>query len=108
MPTYVIQGGAVLFKSSIQILQDLSDSMSCSIPPPKICAEADSLLSFQIGDRAKFYWCAAAGLMGIIVTFIFIPEITDLDLREGDKRWELVKAGLLHANQIPFLVSLKT
>jgi hypothetical protein len=31
--------------------------------------------------------------MGVIVTVLFIPEITQLDLREGDKRWELLKAG---------------
>ena len=33
----------------------------------------------QIGDRPKFYWCAAAGLMGVLVTLLFIPEVTDLD-----------------------------
>ena len=47
----------------------------------------------QVGDKAKFYWCAGAGLMGVIVTILFIPEISELDLREGDKRWELLKAG---------------
>jgi len=47
----------------------------------------------QVGDKAKFYWCAGAGLMGVIVTVLFIPEITQLDLREGDKRWEILKAG---------------
>jgi hypothetical protein len=47
----------------------------------------------QVGDKAKFYWCAGAGLMGVIVTVLFIPEITQLDLGEGDKRWELLKAG---------------
>lgn len=47
----------------------------------------------QIGDRPKFYWCAAAGLMGVLVTLLFIPEVTDLDLREGDRRWEHIKTG---------------
>lgn len=56
----------------------------------------------QIGDRPKFYWCAAAGLMGILVTLLFIPEITDLDLREGDRRWECIKLGMfaLHTRLI--------
>ncbi len=31
--------------------------------------------------------------MGVLVTLLFIPEITDLDLREGDRRWELIKTG---------------
>ena len=48
----------------------------------------------QIGDRPKFYWCAAAGLMGVVVTLLFIPEVTDLDLHEGDKRWDYIKTGM--------------
>lgn len=65
--------------------------MSCRVP-------LTSFILWQIGDRPKFYWCAAAGLMGVIVTLVFIPEITDLDLREGDKRWDRIKTGifLLH------------
>lgn len=53
--------------------------------------------SVQVGDRSKFYWCAGAGAMGVLVTIIFIPELTGLDLKEGDRRWDCLKAGgLLH------------
>ena len=38
-------------------------------------------------DKGKFYISAACGLAGVICTFLFIPDITGLDLREGDRRW---------------------
>ena len=38
-------------------------------------------------DRGKFYISAACGLAGMLCTFLFIPDITGLDLREGDRRW---------------------
>lgn len=41
----------------------------------------------------KFILSAAAGALGVLVTLIFIPEITSLDLKEGDARWELIKQG---------------
>ena len=31
--------------------------------------------------------------MGVLVTLLFIPEVACLDLSEGDKRWEALKAG---------------
>ena len=47
----------------------------------------------QVDDRMKFILSAAAGALGVLVTFIFIPEITSLDLKEGDIRWDLIKKG---------------
>lgn len=41
----------------------------------------------------KFILSAAAGALGVFVTLIFIPEITSLDLKEGDTRWDLIKKG---------------
>lgn len=38
-------------------------------------------------DQGKFYISAACGLAGVICTFLLIPDITGLDLREGDRRW---------------------
>ena len=31
--------------------------------------------------------------MGVIVTYLLIPDLTGLDLREGDKRWLAILAG---------------
>ena len=42
----------------------------------------------------KFILSAAAGALGVLVTLVFIPEITSLDLKEGDTRWDLMKKGM--------------
>ena len=49
----------------------------------------------QVDDRMKFILSAAAGALGVLVTFVFIPEITSLDLKEGDTRWEMIKKGVV-------------
>ena len=46
----------------------------------------------------KFILSAAAGAVGVLVTLVFIPEITSLDLKEGDTRWDLMKQGVLHSH----------
>lgn len=46
-----------------------------------------------VDDRAKFWISAACGLAGVVVTVIFIPDITTLDLKEGDKRWLAIVSG---------------
>ena len=38
-------------------------------------------------NQGKFYISAICGLAGVICTFLLIPDITGLDLREGDRRW---------------------
>ena len=38
-------------------------------------------------DQGKFYISAFCGLVGVVCTFLFIPDISGLDLREGDRRW---------------------
>ena len=47
----------------------------------------------QVSDQMKFYLSAAAGALGVCVTLLFIPEISTLDLKEGDLRWDAIKAG---------------
>ncbi|GLI58503.1 hypothetical protein VaNZ11_000236 [Volvox africanus] len=46
-----------------------------------------------VSDRAKFWISAFCGLAGIILTFFTIPDITGLDLREGDRRWLAILDG---------------
>jgi hypothetical protein len=50
-------------------------------------------LDLQVDDRMKFILSAAAGALGVFVTFLFVPEITTLDLKEGDTRWDAIKSG---------------
>ena len=51
-------------------------------------------MHMQVSDQMKFYLSAAAGALGVVVTLLFIPEISTLDLREGDLRWDAIKAGM--------------
>ena len=46
-----------------------------------------------VSDRDKFVISAVCGLVGVILTVIFTPDITGLDLREGDKRWLAILDG---------------
>ena len=55
---------------------------------------SDLQYCMQVDDRMKFILSAAAGALGVLVTFVFIPEITSLDLKEGDTRWEMIKKGV--------------
>ena len=48
-------------------------------------------------NQAKFIISAACGLVGAILTWIFIPDLTGLDLREGDKRWLAIIDGKMES-----------
>ena len=41
----------------------------------------------SVSSQEKFTICAACGFVGAVITWFFIPDLTGLDLREGDKRW---------------------
>lgn len=44
-------------------------------------------------DQDKFTNCAVTGLLGLILTYLFTPDLTGLDLREGDIRWLTILGG---------------
>lgn len=50
----------------------------------------------QVDNRVKFYLSAAAGALGILVTLVFVPDVTTLDLAEADVRWDALSAGSYH------------
>lgn len=56
-------------------------------------ALAANIVLGKISDRSKFYYTAVAAGVGALVTMLFIPEVTGLDLSEGDKRWEHLRSG---------------
>ena len=41
----------------------------------------------------QFWISGICGAVGVIVTYLLIPDLTGLDLREGDKRWLAILAG---------------
>jgi hypothetical protein len=55
-------------------------------------ATQKSLISAAINQR-NFYISAACGIAGLIVTFLLIPDLTGLDLKEGDTRWLAILNG---------------
>ncbi|KAK9814173.1 hypothetical protein WJX72_001627 [[Myrmecia] bisecta] len=40
-----------------------------------------------VSNQTKFYISAFCGLAGVVVTLAFIPDLTGMDLREGDRYW---------------------
>ncbi len=56
-------------------------------------ALAANIVLGRISDRSKFYYTAVAAAIGALVTMLFIPEVTGLDLEEGDKRWKHLRSG---------------
>ncbi|KAG2435009.1 hypothetical protein HYH02_012007 [Chlamydomonas schloesseri] len=46
-----------------------------------------------VDNRTKFWISAFCGLAGVILTVITIPDVTSLDLREGDRRWLAILDG---------------
>ena len=47
----------------------------------------------QVDNRTKFYLSAAGGGLGILVTLLFVPDVTSLNLHESDRRWEAICSG---------------
>ncbi|KAI9819608.1 MAG: hypothetical protein M1827_007058 [Pycnora praestabilis] len=49
-----------------------------------------------ISTRQKFYVVPWFGLVGMILTFFFLPDTTGLDLKEQERRWQFIRAGREH------------
>lgn len=59
----------------------------------KLGALAATVLYNYIGSRAKFWVVSWFGLVGFILTVLFIPDTTGLDLREQERYWQFVRQG---------------
>jgi hypothetical protein len=46
-----------------------------------------------IGSRTNLYVVSWFGLIGFVLTVVFIPDTTGLDLREQERYWQYVKEG---------------
>lgn len=61
------------------------------------CGKAGALLAAvvynYIDTQTKFYFVPWFGLGGVLVTLLFLPDTTGLDLKEQERRWQFLKEG---------------
>lgn len=61
------------------------------------CGKLGALLAAvmynYIDTQKKFHVVPWFGLMGMIVTLVFLPDTTGLDLKEQERRWQCIRAG---------------
>lgn len=64
------------------------------------CGKAGALLAAvlynYIDTRTKFYVVPWFGLAGALVTWLFLPDTTGLDLKEQERRWVCIRGGREH------------
>ncbi|KAH7086880.1 major facilitator superfamily domain-containing protein [Paraphoma chrysanthemicola] len=52
-----------------------------------------SVLYNYIDTQTKFYFVPWFGLAGALLTWLFLPDTTGLDLKEQERRWAFIRAG---------------
>ncbi|KAI6353295.1 hypothetical protein MCOR25_009049 [Pyricularia grisea] len=52
-----------------------------------------SVLYNYIDTQTKFYVVPWFGLAGMLVTWLFLPDTTGLDLKEQERRWQYIRDG---------------
>lgn len=61
------------------------------------CGKLGALLAAvmynYIDTPTKFHVVPWFGLMGMLVTLVFLPDTTGLDLKEQERRWQFIRAG---------------
>ncbi|CAN9103885.1 unnamed protein product [Alternaria alternata] len=64
------------------------------------CGKAGALLAAvlynYIDTQTKFYFVPWFGLAGALLTLLFLPDTTGLDLKEQERRWAYIRAGKEH------------
>ena len=64
------------------------------------CGKAGALTAAvaynYIDTHKKFYVQPWFGLLGMLVTFLFLPDTTGLDLKEQERRWYFIREGREH------------
>lgn len=59
----------------------------------KLGALTAAVLYNYIDTQTKFYVVPWFGLAGMLVTLLFLPDTTGLDLKEQERRWQFIRAG---------------
>ncbi|KAG8530770.1 uncharacterized protein KY384_004127 [Bacidia gigantensis] len=64
------------------------------------CGKLGALLAAVMGNyvttKEKFHIVPWFGLGGMLVTLLFLPDTTGLDLKEQERRWQFIRAGREH------------
>ncbi|ETS64420.1 hypothetical protein PaG_01274 [Moesziomyces aphidis] len=79
---------AEVFPASIR-----ATSHGVSAAVGKLGALAPAILYNYIDNHTKFWVVSWFGLLGWVLTMVFIPDTTGLDLREQERYWECVVQG---------------
>lgn len=59
----------------------------------KLGALTPTILFNYISDRTKFWVVCWAGLIGCVVTLVFVPDATGLSMLEQEQQWDLIQQG---------------
>ena len=59
----------------------------------KLGALTAAVLYNYIDTQMKFYVVPWFGLAGVILTVVFMPDTTGMDLKEQERRWAFIRAG---------------
>jgi Sugar (and other) transporter len=59
----------------------------------KLGALLASILYNYIDTQTKFYVVTWFGLAGVLLTYLFLPDTTGLDLKEQERRWAYIRVG---------------
>ena len=59
----------------------------------KLGALTAAVLYNYIDTQTKFYVVPWFGLAGMVLTIVFLPDTTGLDLKEQERRWAYIRAG---------------
>ncbi|MCJ1312856.1 hypothetical protein MMC25_006532 [Agyrium rufum] len=59
----------------------------------KLGALTAAVLFNYISTQVRFYVVPWFGLAGMILTFLFLPDTTGLDLKEQERRWHYLRTG---------------
>jgi len=59
----------------------------------KLGALLASVVYNYISTQQKFYFVPWFGLAGMLVTYLFLPDTTGLDLKEQERRWQYIREG---------------
>lgn len=62
----------------------------------KLGALLAAVMYNYISTQQKFYIVPWFGLIGMLLTWLFLPDTTGLDLKEQERRWHCIRAGREH------------